>query len=55
MLARQQLERLTEMIVRLQGELENSQMLSVEIGRVGTVLVEALKGRLGGAVGSEPG
>jgi hypothetical protein len=43
MLARQQLERLTEMIARIQAELETGQSLSMEIGRATATLVTAIK------------
>ncbi len=48
MLARQKLERLTEMISRMQAELESHQTLSIEIGRAASALVEAVKGRAAG-------
>jgi len=40
MLARQRLERLTEMVARIQAELETGQGLAAEIGRATTLMVE---------------
>ena len=43
MLARQRLERLTEMITRIETEFENGQTLAVELGRVTGAMIEAVK------------
>ena len=40
MLARQNLERLTEMVTRIQTELENGQGLAAELGRMTSAIVE---------------
>lgn len=47
MLARQGLERLTEMVTRIQTELENGQSLAAELGRMTASIVE-LAGRVAG-------
>lgn len=40
MLARQRLERLTEMVARIQAELETGQSLAAEMGRANALMVE---------------
>ncbi len=40
MLARQRLERLTEMVARIEAELENGQQLAAELGRSTAAMVE---------------
>lgn len=45
MLARQGLERLTEMVTRIQSELENGQNLAAELGRMTASILE-LAGRI---------
>lgn len=56
MLSRQGLERLTEMVTRIQSELENGQSLAAELGRVTASIVDLL-GRMGiersGGAGTE--
>ena len=42
MLARQQLERLTEMLARIQAELENGQSVSREIGHAAAAVIAAV-------------
>lgn len=43
MLARQRLERLTEMAGRIEAELENGKSLAVELGRATTAIVEVVR------------
>lgn len=43
MLARQRLERLTEMITRIETEFENGQTLAIELGRITSAMIEAVK------------
>ncbi|UCD29607.1 MAG: hypothetical protein JSV03_03755 [Planctomycetota bacterium] len=43
MLARQRLERLTEMITRIETELENGQLLAAELSRATTAMIEIVK------------
>ena len=43
MLARQRLEKLTEMVTRIEAELENGQGLAAEIGRAMAAMVELVK------------
>jgi hypothetical protein len=45
MLARQNLERLTQMVTRIQSELENGQSLAAELGRMTASILE-LAGRI---------
>lgn len=40
MLARQSRERLTELVVRIQAELENTEHMAVEIGRLAAAMME---------------
>jgi hypothetical protein len=47
MLARQGLERLTEMVTRIQADLENGQGVAAELGRMTAAVVE-LTGRIAG-------
>ena len=47
MLARQRLEKLTEMVTRIETELDNGQGLAAEIGRATAAMVELVK-RLAG-------
>ena len=55
MLARQRLERLTEMVTRIQADLENGQGVAAELGRATAAMVELVK-RLAvtGCAGSGP-
>lgn len=43
MLARQRLERLTEMVTRIEAELETGQGLAAELGRAATAMVEMVR------------
>ena len=53
MLARQRLERLTEMMTRIETELENGQGLAAEIGRATAAMVELVKRLAGVGCGSD--
>jgi len=51
MLARQRLERLTEMVTRIQSDLDNGQGAAAELGRATAAMVELIK-RLSGTGGA---
>ena len=54
MLARQRLERLTEMVTRIEADLENGQSVAAEIGRSTAAMVELVR-RLPAASGDTGG
>ena len=54
MVARQRLEKLTEMVTRIQTELENGNGVAAQIGRMATAMTEMAERLTGGPVRDQP-